>query len=119
MPVFPAATPKTQPIRGQGRVLVVDDDADLVLITAAFLQEAGFDVATASDGNEALAQLGTFAFDALVTDYAMPGMNGADLMLQVRSLHPMLPGLIITGYVGAEGQDGLPSNVVILRVPAR
>jgi PAS domain S-box-containing protein len=119
MPPIPAAALKKQPIQGQGRILVVDDDTDLVMITAAFLQEAGFEVTTASDGNEALVKLSVFAFEALVTDYAMPGMNGTDLLLQVHAVHPRLPVLMITGYASAEGQDGLPSDTVILRKPFR
>jgi PAS domain S-box-containing protein len=116
----PTATPKAQQIRGEGRVLVVDDDADVARITTAFLEDAGFDVTTASDGNTALVKLGLdLTFDALVTDYAMPGMNGADLILHAREMNPVLPALVITGYAGAEGQERLPANVVILRKPFR
>jgi signal transduction histidine kinase len=116
----PAATLRAPQIRGQGRILVVDDDADVARITTAFLADAGFSVTMVSNGNEGLAKLGTdLAFDALVTDYAMPGMNGADLVRYGRELHPMLPALVITGYAGAEGLDHLPSNVGLLRKPFR
>ena len=76
-------------------------------------------VVTVGSGNEAMATLGDagLSFDALVTDYAMPGMNGADLVLQAREQRPMLPALIITGYAGAEGLDRLPPDVAILRKP--
>ena len=57
------------------------------------------------------------AFDALITDYAMAGMNGADLVLAARKLVPDLPALVITGYAGTDGMDGLPTGVDILRKP--
>jgi CheY-like chemotaxis protein/two-component sensor histidine kinase len=118
--VVATARLKVPEIQGHGRVLVVDDDVDVARIITAFLEEAGFDVTTADDGEEALVKLGAGpTFDALVTDYAMPGMNGAGLILEARVLCPALPALLITGYAGAKGQDRLPSNVVILRKPFR
>lgn len=111
-------TVKTAPVRGQGRVLVVDDEPDVGRVTAVFLRKTGFEVVLATDANAALYELGAgLAFNALVTDYAMPGMNGADLVLCAREFHPLLPALIITGYAGAEGLDALPSDVAILRKP--
>ena len=110
--------PTVQEVHGHGRVLVVDDDPDVGRVVAAFLSKAGFDVTMVSGGNKALAKLGAnLTFDVLVTDYAMQGMNGADVVLQARELHPALPALIITGYAGAEGLDLLPSDVAILRKP--
>lgn len=110
--------PEAQQVRGQGRILVVDDDTDVGRVSAAFLHKAGFNVITVKSGDEALVKLGAGnAFDALVTDYAMPGINGVDLVLQARELHATLPALIITGYAGAEGLDRLPSDIQILRKP--
>ncbi len=105
-------------VRGHGTVLVVDDDESVRRVTVAFLKKAGFDVHTAGDGNEAVAVLSTgVLFHALVTDYAMVGMSGGDLVLQARELYPTLPAMVITGYVGAEGLDNLPAGVTILRKP--
>ncbi|WP_256366964.1 ATP-binding protein [Acidisphaera sp. L21] len=107
-----------QMLRGVGRVLVVDDDLDVGHVTAAFLRKAGFHVTFASGGDEALSRLDQDPpFDALVTDYAMPGMNGANLVLQMRRRQPTLPALIITGFAGLEGLDLLPADVAILRKP--
>lgn len=113
-PAASAPAPRVQQARGRGRILVVDDDLDVGRVTSAFLCKAGYDVITVGSGDEALAKLSAnLLFDALVTDYAMPGMNGADL---VKS-SPSLPALLITGYAGAEGLDCLPPNVTILRKP--
>jgi PAS domain S-box-containing protein len=116
----PAAAPadKSAAQRGRGSVLVVDDDADVARITAVFMRKAGFDVTSVGSSNQALSELclGT-RFDALVTDFAMPGMNGTDLVLEARELHSDLPALVITGYAGAEGLERLPPDVAILRKP--
>lgn len=117
-PAAIAPAPKAQQLRGHGRILVVDDDLDVGRVTTSFLQRSGFDVVAVSNGTEALTMLaGSLRFNALVTDYAMPGINGADLVIQARELQSVLPALVITGYAGAEGLDRLPSNTTILRKP--
>jgi PAS domain S-box-containing protein len=118
VPAAPVPTHEKPTQRGRGSVLVVDDDADVARITAVFMRKAGFDVTSVSSSNQALSELclGT-RFDALVTDFAMPGMNGTDLVLEARELHSDLPALVITGYAGAEGLERLPSDVAILRKP--
>ncbi len=120
MDVRPAHGAETKTSRGSSCILVVDDDPEVSRIVAAFLGRAGFDVTTVGDGNAALAQLGQGrTFHALVTDFAMPGANGSDLVLQARDLQPDLPALIITGYPGAEELEHLPSGVATLIKPFR
>ena len=81
------------------RVLLVEDDALVRMANAAVLDEAGIMVSEASSGEEALALLETDeGIGVLVTDFAMPGMTGADLTRLVRRHRPGLPVLIVTGY---------------------
>ena len=123
LPLAPhTATPNPprvlQQARGRSRVLLIDDEPDVARVAAAFLRKAGFDVTTAGSGGEALAGLGQGrAFDVLVTDFAMPGLNGTDLVSAARERQPGLPALVITGYAGAESLDRLPADVAILRKP--
>lgn len=99
-------------------MLVVDDDPDVRLTMSAFLGRAGFEVFTAGSGDEAFAWLSAApAITALVTDYAMPGMNGVELVLRARELSPGLPALVVTGYAGAEGLACLPPDAKVLRKP--
>jgi signal transduction histidine kinase len=102
-------------LRGSGQVLLVDDAADVLLITAAFLQRVGFSVSKARNGPEALSLLASRHFDVLLTDYAMTEMNGIELIHQARNTHPGLPAVIITGY--AEVTDSLPDRVAVLGKP--
>lgn len=111
-PVAPAQN------RRQARILVVDDDQDVGRVTSAFLRKAGFEVITVGSGNAALAALSADpGIDTLITDYAMVGTNGVELVLQARELHADLRALVITGYVGAEGLERLPPDVAVLRKP--
>jgi CheY-like chemotaxis protein len=92
-----------------GRILLVDDSSDVLVTVGAFLEKAGFTVIRANCGDRALAQLAQGGpVDVLVTDYAMPGLNGAELIARARLLQPGLRALIITGYaaVGYEAADG-------------
>jgi len=79
-------------------VLVVDDEeAVRQLIASALATEAGRDVAVAADGPSALSMLRARAFDLLITDLKMPGMDGLTLIRQARQLRPDLRVVIITG----------------------
>ncbi len=87
------ATPAT------ARVLLVDDDAMVREALAGQMEEQGYRVMQASDGLEALARLdGGAVADLLVSDFAMPGMNGLMLIQEVRRRRPDLPALLLTGY---------------------
>jgi signal transduction histidine kinase/ActR/RegA family two-component response regulator len=105
-------------LRGCGRILIVDDAPDVLVTSSAFLEKAGFQVTRAGSGDQALVFLASGEpFDALVTDYAMPGMNGVDLIKHAHMAQPGLAALIITGFADAEGVDSLPVTVTILRKP--
>ncbi len=104
--------------RRRGRILLVDDAIDVLVTMAATLQNAGFDVVQAESGDRAIALLaGNDRFDALVTDYAMPGLNGADLISEGRIVQPGLPTLIITGFAGINYAEALPEKVLVLQKP--
>ncbi len=67
------------------RILVVDDDRQITRMLRAALQSSGYDVATASNGLEALDRMRDHNPDLLITDLAMPEMNGLELTQKVRS----------------------------------
>jgi CheY-like chemotaxis protein len=82
------------------RILLVEDEWLILDVTAAELAEAGFDVLTASDGEEALALLqGGAEVDLLFTDIRMPGrLDGWALAQSARALRPGLPVAYATGF---------------------
>ena len=72
--------------------------------TADMLMDLGYDVVEANSAEQALQLLDEGAApDIVVTDHLMPGMNGAELALEVRARKPGVPILIVSGYAEAEG----------------
>ena len=84
----------------QGRVLIVDDDLALLqaLPQALRLRMAGVTVDTADSGAAALERITAEDYDAIVTDIKMPGMDGLDLLAEIRTHRPDTPTLMITGH---------------------
>lgn len=80
-----------------GTVLVVDDDAALVRTVARVLTLRGFEVTTASNGAEALALIESNRFDVVVSDIAMPDMNGVQLLRRLRDMDLVVPVVLVTG----------------------
>jgi PAS domain S-box-containing protein len=97
-------------------LLVVDDDALVLMNTAAMLEEAGHSVTTAYSGQEALTVIGkTRPFDVLITDQGMPSMTGHQLIQYVRAQFADMPVILATGY--AETPPGLGPEVIRLGKP--
>lgn len=94
----------TAPAEQRGRVLLVDDDADVRLIASAMLSDAGFEVVEASSGASALDALerSEEPTELVVADIAMPGLNGVEFAAIVRRSWPSLPVLLMTGYAGSD-----------------
>jgi two-component system, cell cycle sensor histidine kinase and response regulator CckA len=84
---------------GSETILVVDDDADVAAVARSILLKHGYTVVMASSGQEALRQASAVStFDLLVTDVAMPDMNGPTLARRLREAHPGLRVLFLSGY---------------------
>jgi PAS domain S-box-containing protein len=91
-----------EPVKAEAPVstiLVVDDDALINMNTVDMVEDLGHTVLEAYSGKQALEILGSGKrIDALITDYAMPGMTGVELANKARELFPDLPVLLATGY---------------------
>jgi PAS domain S-box-containing protein len=99
-------------------VLVVDDDALVLQNTAAMLEDLGHRVLEAGSGREALDYLGRArSVDLVITDQAMPGMTGAQLIEAIKRQWPLLPIILASGY--AELPFSLSPGVVRLSKPFR
>ncbi|TCP36658.1 ATP-binding protein [Sphingomonas sp. BK235] len=90
-------------------ILLVDDEELVRAGTADMLRDLGHEVHEAADATSALALLDQgLAVDAVLTDYMMPRMNGAELAAEVCRRRPALPVLVVTGYAGGDLTLGLP-----------
>jgi CheY-like chemotaxis protein len=87
------------------RVLLVDDNRDGLLARKSLLEEQGFILATATNGEEAFEALSKTTFDLMVTDFRMPKLNGIELIQRVRPLHPALRIILLSGFVDEFGLD--------------
>lgn len=91
-----------------GRVLVVDDEPDVVEIIARYLGKEGLDVVGETNSLQALHRIQHGeAFDLVVTDLDMPHCSGADLCDHLHTLLPLLPVIMITGYGRSVTQEDL------------
>lgn len=97
-------------------ILLVDDDMLIAMSTAEMLSDLGHAVIEANSGAQALDILRDGqAVDLLMTDYAMPGMTGAELARLAREIRPGLPMLLATGY--AELPEGTAADLPRLAKP--
>ena len=88
-------------------ILTVDDDPLVALNTSALLEELGHEVYSASSGVRALEILRQEVnIDLLITDQAMPGMTGSQLVLKVRAERPEFPVILATGYAELPTGEG-------------
>ncbi|MGI9518292.1 MAG: response regulator [Pirellulaceae bacterium] len=91
------------------RILIVDDDPDIVANISDILNEAGYDTVTATDGQSALDRIdrpdgqGGCAFDLALLDFRMPDMDGAELFRQIHKRYPELRAIMITAFAGDDG----------------
>ena len=79
-------------------VLVVDDDHAVRELLSKALTAAGYLVDVAVDGASALMRLGEKAYDLMITDLKMPGLDGLSVIREARRTAPALPVIVITGY---------------------
>jgi PAS domain S-box-containing protein len=113
-------------IKGEGVILVAEDQDEVRMLTCMVLRSAGYQVLEAGDGLEAMLVAEQFGqpIRVLLTDVIMPGMNGKELAMQLGRLQPDLKVIFMSGYTGRIMNEGsaIDSSAVFLQkpfVPAR
>ena len=101
------------------RVLVIDDDDGVRQFIVDSLQGSGYVVSATSNGVDGLKSLEGGIHDLLIVDYAMPGMNGVEVVKEVRRRTPTLPIILATGYADMAAVDGVMDADRVLRKPFR
>lgn len=96
--IAPARTAKEHLPKREGRILVVDDEANAREALAELLREEGYEVETASDGRKALMLLERFDADVVLTDLKMPEIDGLELINRAREIHPHLTFVVMTAF---------------------
>ncbi|MBI5474532.1 MAG: response regulator [Ignavibacteriae bacterium] len=80
------------------KILVVDDEDALRTVLSAELNSEGYDVGTAADGSEALAELQKDKFDLVLLDIKMPNMNGFEVLKVIKEKHQGTKVIMLTGF---------------------
>jgi len=79
-------------------VLIVEDEASLREVVAERLTDEGYGVVQAANGEEAIDRLAEFAFDIVVTDLRLPGIDGGKVLEAALARYPDIIGIVVTGY---------------------
>src|SRR5216683_2992182 len=90
-------TPESKPASA-GRILIIDDEAEIRESLETLLQLEGYTVVVAGTGREGLAQIGQRAFDVVMLDLALPDKNGIDVLSEIRLLQAQPAVIMITAY---------------------
>ncbi len=91
------------------RILIVDDDLDILANLSDILSELGYEIITAASGQEALEKLSELdssesgRLDLCLLDFKMPGMDGVELLEKIHESRPEVPAIMVTAYAGEDG----------------
>ena len=94
----PAATPP----QGKTSILVLDDEPIVCKRLKPFFQKAGYEVEAFTQPAEALVRVGERAFDVVITDLKMQGLDGLAFLGKVKALRPQTDVIVVTGFATME-----------------
>jgi len=94
-------------------ILLVEDDFHIQEIyRTTFIKTGNYTVETASDGQEALRKFSKDRFDLIITDSAMPGMSGSQMVASIKKTRPAMPIIMLTGFGDImKARNELPAGV--------
>ena len=113
----PTASARGKALAGSLQLLIVDDNADVRETIVQMVEADGHRVESVADGRTALAAMSNRKPDMVLVDFAMPGLNGAELIAKAHDIHPGLPCLLITGYWDSDALANYGVTCPILRKP--
>lgn len=93
--------PQEEPVKNgkKATLLCIDDEPTALKVRQMMLEILGYVVLTARDGHEGLQMFSSQAVDAVLLDYAMPGLDGGQVATSMRQLKPEVPIIMLSAYV--------------------
>ena len=85
-------------LKNKAKILVVDDEEDLRRLLSDIVTKAGYEVANASDGDEAIGLVKKTAFDVALLDIQMPNKSGIEVLKYIQENSAKTKSIILTGY---------------------
>lgn len=98
-------------------ILMVEDESAIASQLCQFLVRRGYQVTPACDGNEAMAQIDKAAFDLIITDIRMPGLDGRGLLERLGRSGAAPPIIVVTGQIDYDPGDKGAGRPTVLRKP--
>ena len=97
---LPAIAPPLSALKGHGRILIVDDEADIAELEKEMVERLGYSAKAVVESGAALALFreNPDKYDLVLTDQTMPDMTGIDLARKLVSIRPDIPIVLVTGY---------------------
>jgi CheY-like chemotaxis protein len=106
----------TPPDKGNGRILIVEDEPGVLDFVSDALRELGYETIAAADTKSALALVEQGEqLDAVLSDYKLPGMTGTELLARLCQIRPGLKGMLVTG--NPDGIEQLQTSLPMLKKP--
>ena len=84
------------------RVLIVDDEEEFAQALAERLMLREYDVTTSFDGSDAIEKATQYNFDVIILDVRMPGVNGVDVLKEIKAVKPLTEIIMLTGHATVE-----------------
>ena len=97
-----ALTPRPLAVTAPGRVLIVDDEPDVLDVLTDIVGAFGYDISTGINGAEALAIVRMTPPDVVLLDLTMPVMSGREVLTHLQADHPNIPVVVVAAQVDAE-----------------
>lgn len=86
------------------KILLIDDESDILHILSFLLRREGFDIETAKSGVEGLEKILGQKFDGVISDLSMPEMDGLTLLKNVRANHNFMPFIFLSGHANPQDE---------------
>jgi CheY-like chemotaxis protein len=115
--ILPVKKPPLSALKGDGLLLIVDDEADLVELEKEMVERLGYSAVTVGESTAALALFkeDPDKYDLVLTDQTMPDITGIELARELVSLRPDIPVVLITGYHdGVDAESAREAGVKVI-----
>ncbi|MCC6446033.1 MAG: response regulator [Armatimonadetes bacterium] len=116
--VAPPAAPPAEalPLSPGNRILVIDDEEPVREVISEMLRLAGQEVTCASSGHEGIDLFKKTRFDLVITDLGMPGLQGTQVVNQIKAISPRTPVALLTGWGGqAAAEEGIRPDITLAK----
>ncbi len=97
-------------MKSPSRILIVDDDENILRVEAAILKDKGYEVETAATGTEAIEKTERLHFDLMLVDIRLPDMEGTEVITRVHDTTPKIRKVIVTGYPSLQNAVAAVNN---------